>query len=52
MFAKESKCAFAQEKVEYLGHFISANRVETDPNKVSAIESWPIPTTVKELRSF
>lgn len=33
MFAKESKCVFATNKVEYLGHFISAKGVEVDPKK-------------------
>ncbi|XP_021867015.2 uncharacterized mitochondrial protein AtMg00860-like [Spinacia oleracea] len=52
MFAKASKCSFAIDKVEYLGHFISAKGVETDPNKIATVESWPVPKTVKELRSF
>lgn len=41
MYAKESKCIFGSAKVEYLGHFISSKGVETDPQKVSAVSSWP-----------
>ena len=52
MYAKLSKCTFAQTKVEYLGHFISATGIETDPNKLSAVDSWPVPSNVKDLRSF
>ncbi|XP_056688530.1 uncharacterized protein [Spinacia oleracea] len=52
MFAKGSKCSFAMERVEYLGHYILAKGVGTDPHKISAVDSWPIPSSVKELRSF
>ncbi|XP_021852236.1 uncharacterized protein [Spinacia oleracea] len=52
MAAKDSKCIFSTGKVEYLGHFISAKGLETDPKKISAISSWPVPTSVKDLRSF
>jgi hypothetical protein len=34
------------------GHVISADGVATDPSKISCIQSWPSPTSVKELRSF
>lgn len=30
---KESKCLFAQQKLEYLGHIVSANEVAPDPSK-------------------
>ena len=39
MFAKGSKCVFAIDKIEYLGHFISARGVETDPSKVSLVQA-------------
>jgi hypothetical protein len=47
-----SKCSFAQQQVHYLGHVISKQGVATNPDKVAAIESWPTPQNVKELRSF
>ena len=49
---KLSKCTFAQRTVAYLGHIISEQGVSTDPSKVQAIVDWPVPSTVKELRSF
>lgn len=52
LYAKESKCSFGQQKVEYLGHIISEQGVSTDPSKVQAMAEWPIPQTVKQLRSF
>lgn len=52
MFVKSSKCSFDVEKIEYLGKFISAQRVETDPNKSYVLNSWQVPSGVKELRGF
>lgn len=46
------KCRFFQTSVRYLGHIVSRNGVETDPEKVKALKTWPRPQTLKELRSF
>lgn len=37
LFAKSSKCSFATDKVEYLGHFIQKEGVSTGPQKIRAI---------------
>lgn len=49
---KMTKCSFAQNKIAYLGHIISAEGVSTDPAKLEAISQWPSPVSVKDLRSF
>lgn len=46
------KCKFFQTSVRYLGHVVSEKGVETDPEKVKALTTWPIPTNLKELQSF
>lgn len=52
LYAKRSKCEFATECVEYLGHFIEATGVSTDPQKLKAVREWPQPTNVKQIRGF
>ena len=52
MYTKASQCIFASDKIEYLGHFISAGGIETDPKKVEAVIQWPVLGSIKDLRSF
>ena len=49
---KASKCHFLQEQVKYLGHIVSQDGITTDPEKVSAVQNWPVPSSVKQLRGF
>ncbi|GBG60905.1 hypothetical protein CBR_g16025 [Chara braunii] len=51
-YAKLSNCHFAQRKVDFLGHHVSDQGLHMDDAKITAIAKWPIPTSVKELRSF
>ena len=49
---KPSKCEFFKKRVEYLGHIVSENGIETNPKKIKAIVDWPQPQTVTQMRSF
>ena len=49
---KPSKCSLFQNSVKYLGHVISANGIATDPDKIDSIKTWPVPTSMEELRTF
>ena len=49
---KPSKCYLARKEVEYLGYVISEHGVAADPQKIKAVQEFPIPTNLKQLRSF
>lgn len=52
LYLKESKCVFSQEKLEFLGHVVSASGITIDPKKSKVIREWPNPVCVKDVRSF
>jgi len=39
-------------RVCYLGHIIGDGGIRTDPEKVAAITDFPLPKSLKSLRSF
>ena len=49
---KPSKCQLAHRRVLFLGHAVSEEGIGTDPEKVEAVQSWPAPRGVTEVRSF
>jgi hypothetical protein len=51
LFVKKSKCTFAQQQLEYLGHIIGEEGVKTDPTKIQAPElAYPIePETTQRI---
>ena len=46
------KCHFFKSSVKYLGHVVDAQGVHTDPEKISALKTWPCPTNREELERF
>jgi hypothetical protein len=52
LYAKPSKCFFGVKEVEYLGHIVSHEGVEVDPNKIKAMMDWPIPKALNNIRGF
>ena len=46
------KCEFLRKEVNYLGHQITEAGVRPDPQKVAAIQQFPIPTIAKQLKTF
>ena len=52
LLLKRSKCSFAQQQLEYLGHIISGQGVATDPKKIEVVANWPQPSDTRQLRGF
>ncbi|UYV70790.1 K02A2.6-like [Cordylochernes scorpioides] len=46
------KCKPFKEKVRYLGHVISRQGIQTDPDRTETVRQWPVPRDVHQLRSF
>ncbi|KRZ71102.1 Retrovirus-related Pol polyprotein from transposon 17.6 [Trichinella papuae] len=49
---KPTKCQLFQEKVKYLGHVVARDGVQPVPEKIKAVEQWPILICAKELQQF
>ena len=52
LYAKLAKYEFWLDKVKFLGHVITQDRVVVDPSKVGAIVHWEKPKIATEVRSF
>ena len=49
---KPGKCIFFQTQVKFLGHIVSSDGIQTEPEKISAVKNWPVPRNAKQIRSF
>lgn len=47
-----AKCKLLKKETEFLGHVVSDKGIKAAPGKISAVETWPIPTTKKQVRQF
>ena len=52
LYAKFSKCDFLKDKIQYLGHVVTKEGISVDPEKIKAIEEWPVRKDVTNVRSF
>ncbi len=41
-----------RDRVPFLGHYVSCDGVEVDPMKTTAVQNWPTPGSVKDVRAF
>ncbi|KAM0726709.1 Retrovirus-related Pol polyprotein from transposon 297 [Formica fusca] len=47
-----AKCIFGEEHVKFLGYVVTKEGTKPLPEKVQAIQEFPKPTTVKQMRQF
>ena len=52
LYAKPSKCIFATPELEFCGHIVGDGKLRAIPSKLGAIQDWPRPTNVQEVRQF
>lgn len=49
---KLSKCLFLQDRIEYLGHEVSAGGIQPGRRKIQAVREFPVPQNVHQVRQF
>jgi hypothetical protein len=52
LYLKPEKCTWEASQVDYLGLILEKGVTHMDPAKIKGIANWPIPMTVKQVRSF
>jgi hypothetical protein len=48
----KAKSSFAQKEIKYLGRIVDKQDIRPDPRKVEAVQTWPVPRNVHDVRSF
>jgi len=52
LFCNLKKCVFGVPEIPVLGCFVGRHGVRADPQKIKAVQEWPVPQNVKDLRQF
>jgi len=46
------RCEFSTPQLTFLAYVVSGKGIQVDPSKIEAIQTWPKPMSVTEVRSF
>lgn len=46
------KCSFFMKRVKYIGHIVTEDGVQADPEKVDKVRDWPTPKSPEDVRQF
>ena len=49
---KAKKCTFMQTEVAFLGHIVGRTGLACDPEKISAVQAWHEPGSIKQVCQF
>ena len=49
---RPDKCSLFQRRASFLGHIVSENGIEVQPEKVAVVKDWPVPRSLGDVRSF
>jgi hypothetical protein len=52
LYFKPEKCTFHSPQINYLGLILEKGVTRMDPVKISGINDWPTPRTVRDIQSF
>ena len=52
LFGNLEKCTFCTDRVSFLGFVVTPQGIEVEQAKVEAIQGWPVPETITQVRSF
>jgi hypothetical protein len=52
LFGYLEKCIFCTDQVSFLGYVVTPQEIEVDEMKIEAIESWLVPQSITQVRSF
>ena len=52
LYGKLEKCSFLMQEVGFLGFIIGKDGVRVDTSKIEAVQNWPTPISVTQVRSF
>lgn len=52
LMLNNDKCQFAVERVMFLGHIVTAQGIEADPEKIKAIKEMPTPKDTTDVKRF
>ncbi|KAF8047244.1 hypothetical protein N665_3134s0001 [Sinapis alba] len=52
LYANLKKCTFCTDQLVFLGFVVSSQGLKVDEEKIKAVQDWPTPTTIGQVRSF